>query len=136
MTSIEQEGQDLPTVWPQTLIFFRERINSSRNSLAIKAGIDPSYLLRIEHGDREPPKLPIVKALSRALRLVPTDRDSLLVSAGYAPPRLQEIGWDPSFEAVARVLNSDLSPEEIDQFRKVITLIAKCWVSEPTLDRG
>src|SRR6266700_5754771 len=94
--------EDFPTL----LRSFRERVTRSRNNLAYELGVDPSYLTRIEHGDREPPRQHIVEALARALRLTIPERNRLLVAAGYAPVSIVQLGaWDDAFQAVADVLN-------------------------------
>jgi transcriptional regulator with XRE-family HTH domain len=110
---------------------FRERAVRSRNNLAHEVGVDPSYLTRIEHGDREPPRQHIVEAISRALRLSVGDRNRLLVAAGYAPLSVVQLGtWDDALQAVADVLNdSKLSPEERQQFKDVVQMISARWRS-------
>jgi transcriptional regulator with XRE-family HTH domain len=108
---------------------FRERSNRSRNNLAHEVGVDPSYLTRIEHGDREPPRQHIVEAIARALRLSVADRNRLLVAAGYAPLSVVQLGtWDDTLQAVADVLNdSRLSAEERQQFKDVVQMISARW---------
>lgn len=120
-----QEREAFPTL----LRSFRERVTRSRNNLAYEVGVDPSYLTRIEHGDREPPRQHIVEALARALRLTIPERNRLLVAAGYAPVSIVELGvWDDAFQAVADVLNDrQLSQEERDQYRAVVQLISTRW---------
>lgn len=110
---------------------FRERAGRSRNALAHEVGVDPSYLTRIEHGDREPPRQHIVEAVTRSLRLSVLERNRLLVSAGYAPlSGMQPSVWDETLQAVSDVLNNiDLSPQERNEFRFVIRKIAECWGS-------
>lgn len=108
---------------------YRERSNRSRNNLAHEVGVDPSYLTRIEHGDREPPRQHIVEAVARALRLKIGERNRLLVAAGYAPLSVVQLGtWDDSLQAVADVLNdSRLSAEERQEFKDVVQLISARW---------
>lgn len=108
---------------------FRERAVRSRNALAHEVGVDPSYLTRIEHGDREPPRQHIIEALARALRLTIPERNKLLVSAGYAPLSVMQLGvWDDALQAVTDVLNDiHLSPEERNEFRSVVRLISARW---------
>lgn len=120
--------------FPVLLRSFRERAGRSRNNLAHEVGVDPSYLTRIEHGDREPPRLHIVEALARALRLAIADRNRLLVAAGYAPLTVVQLGgWDDTLQAVAEVLTDiRLSPEERDQFRSVVEMISARWRSAAT----
>lgn len=120
-----QDREDFPTL----LRSFRERDKRSRNNLAYEVGVDPSYLTRIEHGDREPPRQHIVEALARALRLTVPERNRLLVVAGYAPVSIVQLGaWDDAFQAVADVLNDlQLSEEERDQYRAVVQAISAKW---------
>ncbi|MPZ14488.1 MAG: helix-turn-helix domain-containing protein [Chloroflexi bacterium] len=108
---------------------FRERAVRSRNGLAHEVGVDPSYLTRIEHGDREPPRQHIVEALVRALRLSVQERNRLLVAAGYAPLSVVELGsWDEALQAVADVLNDvELSTEARNEFRDVVKVISARW---------
>jgi transcriptional regulator with XRE-family HTH domain len=122
--------------FPSLLRGFRERNGRSRNALAHEVGVDPSYLTRIEHGDREPPRQHIVEALSRSLRLSVIERNRLLVSAGYAPLSIVQLGaWDDSLQAVADVLNDiELSPQERNEFRSVIRLISARWRGAPSSD--
>src|SRR6185436_5955232 len=115
--------------FPTLLRSYRERAGRSRNNLAHEVGVDPSYLTRIEHGDREPPRLHIVEALARALRLSIADRNHLLVAAGYAPLSVVQLGaWDDALQAVADVLTDiHLSAEERDEFRSVVQMISARW---------
>src|SRR3954465_13566968 len=124
-----KEGRQMRDEFPTLLRGFRERNKRSRNNLAHEVGVDPSYLTRIEHGDREPPRLHIVEALARALRLSIADRNRLLVAAGYAPLSVVQLGsWDDALQAVADVLTDiHLSPEERDQFRSVVQMISARW---------
>jgi transcriptional regulator with XRE-family HTH domain len=121
--------------FPSLLRSFREAAGRSRNNLAHEVGVDPSYLTRIEHGDREPPRQHIVEALARALRLALPDRNRLLVAAGYAPLSVVQLGsWDDALQAVADVLNDiRLSPEERNEFRSVVRLISARWLGTPEL---
>lgn len=115
--------------FPALLRGFRERNGRSRNALAHEVGVDPSYLTRIEHGDREPPRQHIVEALTRALRLSVQERNRLLVSAGYAPLSVVQLGaWDDALQSVADVLNDiELSPTERNEFRSVVRMISARW---------
>lgn len=115
--------------FPSLLRSFRERAGRSRNNLSLEVGVDPSYLTRIEHGDREPPRQQIVEGLARALHLSISDRNRLLVSAGYAPLSVVQLGsWDDALQAVADVLNDiHLSAAERDEFRSVVRTISARW---------
>jgi transcriptional regulator with XRE-family HTH domain len=122
--------------FPALLRGFRERNGRSRNALAHEVGVDPSYLTRIEHGDREPPRQHIIEALTRALRLSVPERNRLLVSAGYAPLSVVQLGaWDDALQDISDVLNDiELSPEERTEFRGMIRSICRKWKSTPPPD--
>lgn len=108
---------------------FRRRAGLSQGALAKLAGIDPSYVNRLERGEREPPKREIVEALITALQLPPDDADRLLVAAGHLPRALQHLGpLDPTLLLVADILADERIPaEERRQFRQQIALAALRW---------
>jgi transcriptional regulator with XRE-family HTH domain len=122
--------------FPTLLRGFRERNGRSRNALAHEVGVDPSYLTRIEHGDREPPRQHIVEALTRALRLSVPERNRLLVAAGYAPLSVVQLGaWDDALQSVTDVLNDiELTEAERNEFRSVVRLISERWRGTPIPD--
>jgi transcriptional regulator with XRE-family HTH domain len=115
--------------FPSLLRMYRERTGRSRNELAREVGVDPSYVSRMELGEREPPRQHVVEDLARALRLGILDRNRLLMAAGYAPMSLTQLGsWDEALQEVTDVLNdSRLTAEEREEFRQVVRLIAKRW---------
>jgi transcriptional regulator with XRE-family HTH domain len=91
-------------------------------------GVDPSYLTRIEHGDREPPRYHIVDAAARCLRLDQHEWDRLRMAAGYSPLSAHGTGWSAGLNAVARVLNDyRLSPEDRAEFEQIILAMASHW---------
>ncbi len=108
---------------------FRDRSGLSCNELARAVSIDPSYISRLERGEREPPRRPVVERLTAALRLNLEDQDRLLVTAGYAPASIAVLGrWDSTLQAVADVLTDARIPsQELDNFREVIRLVADRW---------
>jgi transcriptional regulator with XRE-family HTH domain len=108
---------------------YRERADLSCNELARAVGVDPSYISRLERGEREPPRRRVVDGLAAALRLDLVDQDCLLVSAGYAPATVAVLGhWDSTLQAVADVLTDEGIPqEELDRFRQVIQLLSDRW---------
>lgn len=123
--------------FPTLLRSFRERSGRSCKALAHEVGVDPSYLTRIEHGDREPPRQHIVEALARALRLSVPERDRLQVAAGYAPMSVVQLGaWDDALQAVVDVLNDvTLSPQERLEFRSVVVTIAARYTKREVVIR-
>ena len=118
-----------PRSFSLLLRLYRERGGQMRHGLARAAGIDPSYLTRLENADRGGMRLQIVDSLARALHLGPIERDRLLVSAGFAPDSVTHMGyWDESLELVASVLsNPHYTEADRAAFRTVIRLIAERW---------
>ncbi len=114
--------------FPVMMRQFRERAKSSRNALAHKVGVDPSYLTRIEHGNRTPPSHFIVDAIAESLNLTRLERDQLRLAGGYSPRVVNGSGWSPALHAVARVLNDyRLSAEERADFERIILAMASHW---------
>jgi transcriptional regulator with XRE-family HTH domain len=113
---------------------FRERRGLSCNELARAVGVDPSYISRLERGEREPPRRRVVEGLALALQLGLDEQDRLLVSAGYAPATVALLGeWDATLQAVADVLvDRAIPPQEMDSFKKVVQLLAERW-RRPTM---
>ena len=108
------------------LQFFRQRTGRSRNSVAYEAGIDPSYLTRIERNERGSPRTYIVEAIIRVLDLTNQEKNQLRVAGNIAPTPMA-MGWRPVFQAVLEVENSSLSLEEIAEYEKIILVISKLY---------
>ncbi|MBI2853275.1 MAG: helix-turn-helix domain-containing protein [Chloroflexi bacterium] len=66
----------------------RKRARLSQRALAEKAGIDFTYLSKIETGKMPPPSRDVVLRLAEALDV---DRDELLISAGRVPSEMAEV---------------------------------------------
>ncbi|GEM_PF-759841 len=126
-----RQGADsvAPGDFGSTLRAFRARAGWSQNALAKTAGLDASYINRLERAEREAPTRETALALARALRLCPGEVDRLLFSAGHMPPSIEQLGPDDStLAAVVRVLTDDrLAPEARADFRAVVETIADRW---------
>ena len=111
------------------LRYYRDRAGLSCNELARAVAVDPSYVSRLERGEREPPRRPIVERLANSLGLSLEDQDRLLVTAGYAPASVAVLGrWDSTLQEVADVLTDGrISEDELENFREVIRLVAQRW---------
>lgn len=126
--SVEGQQEPTPDDFSGMLAYYRKNVGLSRNHLARLTGVDPSYLTRLEHGDRDPPRRYIIEALIERLHLVPPNSDKLLLAAGYAPSVLKIPGWDDTLMAVISVYNNPrLSPSDIDEFKATIREIANRW---------
>ena len=108
---------------------YRDRAGLSCNELARAVGVDPSYISRLERGEREPPRRRVIERLAEVLKLPLEDQDRLLVSAGYAPATVAVLGrWDATLQEVADVLVDGRIPSrELEDFRQVIHLLASRW---------
>ena len=100
----------LPTgsLFGATLRRFRERAGLSQNALAQRAGVNASYINRLESGDRRRPTEQVCAAIGRTMHLTIAELDELLLSAGYAPLWLRLAGTaDPTVNALASLLTDD-----------------------------
>jgi transcriptional regulator with XRE-family HTH domain len=84
-------GPQPPSPFGSLLQRYREQADFSRNALGRAIGCDPSYISRLERGDREPPRRDVVGCICKALDLPAADADRLHVAAGYAPAWLVEL---------------------------------------------
>jgi transcriptional regulator with XRE-family HTH domain len=88
---VEEPASSVLPTFAGHLRRYRERAQLSCNELARAVGIDPSYVSRLERLERVPPRRTVVVALCAALHLSDEDQDTLLASAGYAPPWLGSV---------------------------------------------
>lgn len=107
----------------------REAVGLSQSALAKRAGLNASYINRLESGEREPPRVETVVALAKGLGAGREDEDRLLVAAGHLPVALAKLGaGDPTLGAVAEVLaDESLSVRDREEFRQVVMAIARRW---------
>jgi transcriptional regulator with XRE-family HTH domain len=73
---------------------YRLAAGLTQHALARAAGIDPTYVSRLERADRAPPRREVVDGLAAALGLEPRDRERLALAAGYAPVWLAALAAD------------------------------------------
>ena len=109
------------------LVEFLARIGMSKHALALSIGVDSSYVVRLAHGDREPPRQHIVEAMARGLGLSLVDRNRFLLAAGHAPVSLTVLGdWDDDMQAYVDVRNDPfLSSEQKAEFCEIVRLLAR-----------
>ena len=89
----------------------RLKTGLSQNALAKKARVDPSYVNRIERGERQPPSLSVIHDIARALELDEFGTNQLLLSAGYAP--ITATNPQPATHPGLQLLSDFLSDEGI-----------------------
>jgi transcriptional regulator with XRE-family HTH domain len=89
---------------------YRVRRKMSMGDLARASGYDISMISRTERGERAP-SYPFVLAVADALRLDDSERDALLVSAGFSTDAMRdEMAMDPLVRVIGRILNDDAIP--------------------------
>lgn len=106
----------------------RERAKLSQSALARGAGLDPSFINRLESGQRGADRA-VVEGLVRALDLSGSDADRLLAAGGHLPAIFARVGLDdPTLQLVARVLvDEEISPSDRAEFRQVVEAIGRRW---------
>jgi transcriptional regulator with XRE-family HTH domain len=103
---------------------YRHRTGLGSTLLGANAGVDPSYLTRMELGERSPTRY-MVESLAHPLALSPAERDRLLVASRFAPDALCAVGWSP---AVATVVEALGSPSFGEEFAQVVGNIARQYL--------
>lgn len=111
----------------------REAAGLSQNALAKSAGLNASYINRLESGEREPPRPETVILLAEGLGASREERDRLLVAAGHLPTAMARLGpGDPTLGLVADILADESLPaRDREEFRQVISAIGKRWRHQP-----
>jgi transcriptional regulator with XRE-family HTH domain len=104
----------------------RTEANLSQNALARKARVDPSYIHRIEKGERQPPSVSVIRDIAKALQLNESGTNQLLLSAGYAPVTAITSGpaTHPGLQLVSDFLGDEsVPPEERDLVERELELL-------------
>ncbi len=68
----------------EKLAALRKVVGISQSELARRVGLSPSYIHRLENGERRPTSRDVVLNFAQALDLDGTMRDELLLSGGFA----------------------------------------------------
>jgi transcriptional regulator with XRE-family HTH domain len=122
MTAERSEGASFANL----LRTLRERAGLSQSALARRAGLDPSFVNRLESGQRTAERSVVEKFIA-ALELDQTDADLLMAAGGLLPTLFDRVGLqDPTLQLVVQILSDErLSPEDREEFREVIRLIGR-----------
>jgi transcriptional regulator with XRE-family HTH domain len=125
----DEQGQGQENRFGEALRRFRVARGRSQASLAAAAGVDRSYVNRLETGERGAPALPAVEALAEALALTDPEADQLLAAAGQLPRSLRALGpADPTLLLLAqRLTDPQLSPAARAALRATVGFIARHW---------
>ena len=109
------------------LLRLRRAAGLNGRQLALKAGLNASFLPRLERGERQAAPA-TVQALAIGLGLTPTGRDWLMVQAGHPPVCVQ---WDEATMLLARTL-AQVTPER----RAVVSAAVAMICAGATAERG
>jgi transcriptional regulator with XRE-family HTH domain len=111
----------------------RERAGLSQSALARQAGLDPSFINRLESGRRGVER-PVADALVAAMQLPARAADRLLAAGGFLPPSLTKVGLDnPTLQLVVEFLTEEsLSSGDRAAFHRSIANARK-GLGDPTL---
>jgi transcriptional regulator with XRE-family HTH domain len=117
-------GEHLATV--------RQRGGLSQHALAKAAGVDASYVNRLEHGERQAPDVGLIRKFAVALGLDAAQTDALVVAGGGLPTALERLGpLDPTILLLADVLGDPAIPEaERANLRRIVALLVQRWRPE------
>src|SRR5439155_19247951 len=89
---------------PSALGRYRERAGLSQSALARLAGLDASFINRLESGQRAAER-GVADTLIAALALPEAEANALLAAGGYLPPALARLGLDdPTLQLVVQTL--------------------------------
>jgi transcriptional regulator with XRE-family HTH domain len=101
----------------------------SQSAVAARAGMDRSYVNRLEAGERGVPALPALEALASALDLADADADQLFAVAGVLPRSLRALGAaDPTLLLLAqRLTDPRLSAASRAALRAAVETLARHW---------
>jgi transcriptional regulator with XRE-family HTH domain len=111
---------------------------ASQAAVAARAGMDRSYVNRLEAGERGAPHESAVEALARALDLSGAEADHLLAAAGLLPRALRALGAaDPTLVLLAqRLTDSGLSAAARAALRATVEAVARHWADPPAVPAG
>ena len=83
----------------------------SQNELAMRSGVDVSYINRFERGDANSPRRSVVERVAVGLELDALGTARLLVSAGYWPwPELDGDAVDLALAIILAIRDDDYRP--------------------------
>jgi len=99
--------------------------------LATRAGLDRSYVNRIEAGERGAPTEEATEGLARALELSDAEADRLFAAAGLLPRSLRTLGaGDATILLLAQKLtDARLTPAARAALRATVETIVRCWTN-------
>lgn len=125
------------TTFGEELATARQRVGLSQRALAKGAGVDASYVNRLERGERQAPDVALIGTFATVLGLDPAQTDALIVAGDGMPAALKRLGaLDPTILLLADVLSDSTIPEqERTDLRRIVTLLIHRWRPASIADR-
>ena len=119
----------MATSFGAALATARQAAGLSQHALARAAGIDASYVNRLERGERQAPDAATIGRLAEALQLDQAGTDALMVAGGGLPAVLARLGpLDPTILLLADILSDVAIPQqERADVRRIIALLVRRW---------
>lgn len=121
----KNKGDDMNN-FGETLRTLRTAQDMGLRETAVKAGISPAYLSRIERGKESPPKPDIIKSLAKVLA---ADPDVLFRLSSSTDPEILDFLKDNSkaMELVKLIMLNRLDEEQVDQ---VLSFVREKLITE------
>ena len=109
----------------------RQGAGLSQTALARLVEVHPSYISRLEKGDRSPANREFIEKLATALGAGLHEKNEILLAAGFAPVMLADLRREnPTLQLLADILEDDAVPaEEKDLIAEHIRQINRRWRS-------
>lgn len=112
-----------PETFGSLLRSFRERVGLSQSALARRAGLDPSFVNRLESGQRSAERS-VAEKLVEALELGPAETDRLLAAGGYLPAAFERIVSDPEvYDLIRSLIEDPASSVRLRELREALRLL-------------
>lgn len=107
----------------------RMSVGVSQSVLARRIDVDPSYISRLESGERQPASRDFVRKLAKALRVGVEQENDLLFAAGFAPVTPKQLRREhPTLQLLADIFEDDHIPTtEKELIGELIKRIHRQW---------
>lgn len=105
-------------MFDELLKYYRVGTGKTQEEVAEAAGLDPSYVSRLESGSRAPKRGSVLR-LGEALGITAEETDRLLLAADFRPVNIGSALYEPQLAVLDDLLYAS-SPQVRDDIRSVI----------------